>query len=648
MASANEILIKLNADNSQLKDKLKQAEKDVEGFSKKTVENSNKIGGAFKAIGMAVKTYIGGYVIKEMMRIAEESINVEKGFKNLSDTAEGGSKALLKAMQQASAGMIDQTNLMKSANLAIQLMGQDVIEKLPEMAKIATAIAQQRGEDASKMLNDLVAAAGRQSVMILDNLGISSVRAGQLMEEYASKLGKTRDQLTETEKRSAFFYATMKAGNEIVAQGGGVVDDYATRIARLKAKTTDLADATSRLLVPIFEKFVSLLTKLIDSMQNAIDEYNEFSELVDTGKVDVAGQWTKEAIESSKWWQENYKIQEKLYSDKYGWEQKYQQLLQKGYTDEEIRAKKREIIAKGLYEKFYQLSYEQQKQAILGVQKKTGKAITPKVSPVGTEVSEKDIINYSKEFSDTAIKVAESFEKIRQYAMAGDLEATAKAMQELQKQGLITADTNSKFAQSMAQMAYEAKVQNVAVEEIAGAFNNLETATKQSIYEMMWGKNGWEKFQQAFKNVVKQLVADIVYLTIKMAALQAVMSTTGLGTFGAGGGIVGKVLGKIFERGYIPAYPKGRIPAYPSGYIPQDHFLAYIGTKEAVIRKEATQANRDILAWMNANSGQRYQNDILLTSIVQIDGNEVGRAVDRYRDNVQSLTGLKNYSRKQL
>jgi len=76
--------------------------------------------------------------------------------------------------------------------------------------------------------------------------------------------------------------------------------------------------------------------------------------------------------------------------------------------------------------------------------------------------------------------------------------------------------------------------------------------------------------------------------------------------------------------------------------------LAYIGTKEAVIRKEATQANRDILTWMNANNGQRYQNDILLTSIVQIDGNEVGRAVDRYRDNVQSLTGLKNYSRKQL
>lgn len=121
-------------------------------------------------------------------------------------------------------------------------------------------------------------------------------------------------------------------------------------------------------------------------------------------------------------------------------------------------------------------------------------------------------------------------------------------MEELQKQGLITADTNSKFAQSMAQMAYEAKVQNVAVEEIAGAFNNLETATKQSIYEMMWGTNGWSKFQQAFKNVVKQLIADIVYLTIKMAALQAVMSTTGLGTFGAGGGIVGKVLGKYLKE----------------------------------------------------------------------------------------------------
>ncbi len=647
MAKANEILLKLTAENDQLKAKLNETEKNINNFANKSTTSLGKLQSIVTKVGAAIGVAFAVRVTKAMIDTGKEISNISNGFKNLAQNAEGGADGLLKAMKKASKGTIAEMDIMKSANLALQLMGDDVAANLPKMTEIAAGIAKAQGKNTAEMLNDIVVAAGRQSVMILDNLGISSVRAGQLIEEYANKLGKTRDQLTDSEKAAAFFYATMKAGEEALQRSGGVVDDYATRIARLKAKTTDLADATSRLLVPIFEKFVSLLTKLIDSMQNAIDEYNEFSELVDTGKVDVAGQWAKEAIESSKWWQENYKIQEKLYSDKYGWEQKYQQLLQKGYTDEEIRAKKREIIAKGLYEKFYQLSYEQQKQAILGVQKKTGKAITPKVSPVGTEVSEKDIINYSKEFSDTAIKVAESFEKIRQYAMAGDLEATAKAMQELQKQGLLSADSNSQFAQSMQEIAYNATIQNYAVDTLSTAFTNLDNASRDAVYEMLWGKNGWSNFLKNFKEIVKQLVAEIVYLTVKAMALQAVLSAVGIFGFG-GGGVGARVLSKIFERGYIPSYARGKIPAFPTGYVPNDHFLAYIGTKEAVVRKEATQANRDILAWMNANNGQRYQNDILLTSIVQIDGNEVGRAVDKYRDKVQSLTGLQNYSRKQL
>lgn len=646
MANANEILLKLKADDSELKVKLAKAGKSVDDFANDINKSSSKMTNAFKSIGTFFKAYIGGYVIKEMSRIAEESINVEKGFNNLARSAEGGSKALLKSIQQASAGMISQTDLMKSANLAIQLMGQDVIEKLPEMAKIATAIAKQQGKDAASMLDDLVIAAGRQSVMILDNLGISSVRAGQLMEEYAAKLGKTRDGLTEAEKRAAFFYAAMKAGNEILEQGGGITEDYATRVARLRARISDLVDALSRLFVPVLDKVVQLLSKIIDNTQEVIDKYNEFADLVDTGKVDIVGQFTREAIESSKWWQDNYKIQEKLYNDKYQWEQRQQELLAKGYSFEEIQNKKREIIAKELYKKFHEMSLEQQK-IVLGITQPVKVAKSTQRTPTTGIGSEKDYINYSKEFKETAQKVAEGFEKIRQAAIAGDLQATAKAMEELQKQGLLTANTNTVFSQSIAQMAYEAKVQNIAIDELVSTFNNLEAATKQSLYEMLWGKNGWDKFQQAFKNIIKQLVADVIYLTAKVVALQAIMSTVGVGGFG-GTGIAGKLLSKIFERGYIPSYAKGKIPAFPSGYIPQDHFLAFIGTKEAVMRKEATQANRDLLAWMNANNGQRLPLDINLTSTIQVDGHEIGRVVDKYRDTIQSLTGYKNYYRKSL
>jgi hypothetical protein len=100
------------------------------------------------------------------------------------------------------------------------------------------------------------------------------------------------------------------------------------------------------------------------------------------------------------------------------------------------------------------------------------------------------------------------------------------------------------------------------------------------------------------------------------------MSSTGVGAFG-GNNFVGQVLSKIFERGRVPAFSNGRVPAYPNGYIPSDHFLAYIGTKEAIIRKEATQANRDILAWMNTNNGRRY--DANSNVVVNITGNVLSK-----------------------
>lgn len=645
MAKGNEILIKLTADNAKLKQGLEEAKRQVNKTTSDIEKSGSRLAGALKSIGTVVAGFLGLHLIKNLANTAKEVNNVTKGFENLASTAKGGSEGLLKAMQIASKGMISQVDIMKSANLAMQLMGSQVTEYLPKMAEIATAVAKAQGKDAAEMLNDIVVASGRQSVMILDNLGVSSVRAGQLMEEYAAKLGKTREQLSDSERSAAFFYATMKAGEEVMQRSGGITEDAATKIARFEASMKNLYNSISMLVLPALAKLAELITKITDALQKEIDTYNEFAALVDTGKVDVTGIWTKEAIEGTKWFKQQYQEVEKFYNDKYKWEQRNQELLAKGYTQEEINAKKRKLIYEEVYKRFYSLSQEAQKGVILGSKKQVPVAKQATGTSIGEEAN---YINYAKEFEEAAQKVAEGFEKIRQAAIAGDLQATAKAMEELQKQGLLTANTNTVFSQSIAQMAYDAKVQNVAIEEIAGAFNNLETATKQSLYEMMWGKNGWDKFQQAFKNIIKQMVADIVYLTIKMAALQAIMSATGLGTFGAGGGFVGKVLGKIFERGYIPAYPKGRIPAYPSGYIPQDHFLAYIGTKEAVIRKEATQANRDILAWMNANNGQRLPLDINLTSIIQVDGNEIGRVVDKYRDTIQSLTGYKNYYRKSL
>ena len=55
----------------------------------------------------------------------------------------------------------------------------------------------------------------------------------------------------------------------------------------------------------------------------------------------------------------------------------------------------------------------------------------------------------------------------------------------------------------------------------------------------------------------------------------------------------------------IPSYEKGRIPVYNDGHIPKDHFLAYIGSKEAVINAESTRNNLDLLKFINSHPGEK-------------------------------------------
>ena len=613
MAHANEIILKLTAENEQLKTKLNEAEKDVKKFTDKVENEGSRFASVMKKFAGAVAIGFGVSAIKGMIDFGREVNNVSEGFKNLAVNAQGGADGLLKAMKTASKGTIAEIDIMKSANLALQLMGEDVANYLPKMTEIAAGIAKAQGKSTAEMLNDIVVASGRQSVMILDNLGVSSVRAGQLIEEYANKLGKTREKLTDSEKSAAFFYATMKAGEEVLQRSGGITEDFGTRVDKLYASIDDLKSKGIQLLLPLLDGLVRLLNLVADGTIWVTEKIKEM--------LNWIASWVVE------------KIKEML-----DWIARSDKAL---FFLSMIPGMQSIVI--GMRYKA-QIEDAQKKQPKPTIKPTTTLTTTPKKSPgAGGDT----YINYAKEFEEAAKKVAEGFEKIQQAAQAGNLAEVAKQMQELRNQGLLTADANSQFVRTMNEIAYISTIQNYAVDSLGNTFKNFEAISKQMIYEVMWGKNGWNNFLKNFKEIVKQLIAEIVYLTVKALALQAVLSTIGVGGFG-GAGIGARLLSKVFERGYVPAYPNGRIPAYPSGYVPNDHFLAYIGTKEAVIRKEATQANRDILAWMNANNGQRYPNEIILTSIVQIDGNEIGRAVDKYRDTVQSLTGYYNYHRKSL
>lgn len=144
---------------------------------------------------------------------------VEASFSRLTGGINQNSGQMLAAMNASTKGMVADYDLMLGANKAMLLGLPVTTESMGELAHTATVLGKAMGQDATKSLDDLITALGRSSPMILDNLGLT-VKVGDANEAYAAKLGKTADQLSDADRKMAFYQAALDAAREKTAQLG--------------------------------------------------------------------------------------------------------------------------------------------------------------------------------------------------------------------------------------------------------------------------------------------------------------------------------------------------------------------------------------------------------------------------------------------
>ena len=112
--------------------------------------------------------------------------------------------------------------------------------KLAKMMEISRASARAFGKDVGFMFESIAIGVGRQSKLILDNLGII-VSAGTAYEKYAKSIGKSTKELTEMERKQAFLNATLEAGDRILQQIDTSTMTNLEKMQRLKAGWEDFA-----------------------------------------------------------------------------------------------------------------------------------------------------------------------------------------------------------------------------------------------------------------------------------------------------------------------------------------------------------------------------------------------------------------------
>lgn len=161
-----------------------------------------------------------------------------KSLDSLAKSAGTSGKEIVSAIQGASDHTIDRMTAMSAANKAMMLDVAKSPEAFSRLAKVATALGRAMGQDAATSIEDFTVAAGRQSMQIADNLGLT-VQAGLANEKYAKQMGKSVDAMTTAEKKQAFLNEMLEQGEAKMAELGDGSLDTAGKIEQLEAAASD-------------------------------------------------------------------------------------------------------------------------------------------------------------------------------------------------------------------------------------------------------------------------------------------------------------------------------------------------------------------------------------------------------------------------
>src|SRR3990167_4436162 len=164
---------------------------------------------------------------------AIQSKPIEDSFKRLADNSD----VFLKSLQETTKGTISNFELMENSNKAL-LLGLEQ-SKLPVFFKNAIILGNAMGRTASEAIEDITLGIGRQSKLILDNLGIL-VDAEQAYKDFAEANKIVGRELDDNEKRLAFTNAAMEALELRSEQLGGKLEDtFSVQLDKLKTNLNE-------------------------------------------------------------------------------------------------------------------------------------------------------------------------------------------------------------------------------------------------------------------------------------------------------------------------------------------------------------------------------------------------------------------------
>ena len=208
-----------------------------------------------------------GLGIRQVVRFAQDAAKVqqmERAFNTMSGGATNASVAVDR-LKEATNGTLSEFDLFQQANNAMVLGVTKNSDEMAQMFDMAQRLGAALGRDTASSIESLVTGIGRQSRLMLDNIGII-VKSEEAYEKYAAQLNKSKDELTDAEKKQAFMNATLDAAREKLQ---GLPQEVLTTDQKFQALAASFDDASVAIgegLMPVIEPLVEALTSVADAI----------------------------------------------------------------------------------------------------------------------------------------------------------------------------------------------------------------------------------------------------------------------------------------------------------------------------------------------------------------------------------------------
>ena len=249
-------------------------------FGTATKRNAKAMGGlglAFSTVRskMLLFNFAMGLGITQISKMAQESAkleSMERAFRNLSQG--GGSAAIaIDKLRQATDNTVSDFDLFQQANNAMILGVSQNADEMAKLFDMAQRLGRAMGVDTRRSVESLITGIGRQSRLMLDNLGII-VSAEKAYKRYAKENNLVASALTDAQKKQAFFNEAIRQGESALSATGREVlsqqdsmDQLGTSFANLNTRIGDLTKELTPL-IDASTNFVNAITS--DRMKTAV------------------------------------------------------------------------------------------------------------------------------------------------------------------------------------------------------------------------------------------------------------------------------------------------------------------------------------------------------------------------------------------